>query len=272
MEDLSKLNSQNIWNMDHMFSGCTSIKKLNLSSFNYSYTKSFSFMFNNCINLEVLDISNFKGSTIENQMDFMFNNCQKLRNITLNNLNLFNTTNISYMFNGCTSLISVIISNLIDASISDYSYMFNNCISLSHANLTYFKTSNNVNNTMKYMFKNCYNLTSIDFSNLDISFTLDHDQIFKSIDNIHYLNLSHLKAYYKSNLSYFFANMSSLISIDLSKFKGPIIDHTLEGMFMNCNNLKKIDLGSYDFQHTHNISGIFKGCNEKIIPKKFLNK
>ena len=42
-----------------------------------------------------------------------------------------------------------------------------------------FKTSNKINNKMEYMFRNCQNITSIDFPYLDISFTLDHKLIFK---------------------------------------------------------------------------------------------
>ena len=190
----------------------------------------------------------------------MFNNCQKLTSISFTKINLLNTANISYIFNGCISLTSMMINNKYPSSISDYSYMFNDCISLSYVNLSLFKTSNKINNKMGYMFNNCHNLTSIDFSYLDISLTIDYHNIFKSCNNIQYLNLSHLQANYISNLSYLFKNMSSLISIDLSNFKSPIIDHSLVGMFFNCDNLLSIDLSFYDFSKTTNITNIFRGC------------
>ena len=258
--NLSKLNFINSWNLENMFNGCISLTSLNLSGFNYSYTNIFSYMFNNCIKLKVLDLSNFHGSLFENSMDFMFNNCKNLEYIFLANLYLFNTTNVSYMFNGCISLKSILINNSISSSISDHSYMLNNCLSLQYVNFTHFRTSNKKNNKMKYMFNNCNNLTSIDFSNLDISFSQDYHKIFKGCDNINYLNLSYLKANYITNLTYLFSNMQKLISIDLSYFNPPLFDNTLEGMFFNCTNLKYINLSSYDFTKTFNITHMFRGC------------
>ena len=258
--DLSKLKSSSIINMDHMFNGCSSLYYLNLSSFNYSYSKSFSYMFSDCIELKLLDISNFKGSLVENSMDFMFNNCQSLTSISLANVNFFYTTNISHIFNGCISLTNVILINLNELSIFDYSFMFSNCISLKYIDLSNFKTSTKVDNKKGYMFNDCHNLISIDFSYLDISFTVDYYNIFKSCNNLQYLNLSHLQADYITNLSYLFSNMSYLISIDLSNFNSPLYEHSLAGMFFNCKKLESINLCSYDFSRTYNITDMFRGC------------
>ena len=74
--------------------------------------------------------------------------------------------------------------------------MFNECYSLKYVNFSNFRTSNKANNKMKYMFKNCSNLLSIDFPYLNINYTIDYHYIFKFCDNIQYLNLSYLNAEY----------------------------------------------------------------------------
>ena len=190
----------------------------------------------------------------------MFNNCTKLSSFSFQILYLVNTTNTTHMFSGCISLTSIMINSLNETYISDLSYMFNDCYSLKYVNFTNFKTSNKTNNKMEYMFRNCSSLLSIDFPYLNINKTVDYHYIFKFCDNIQYLNLSYLNADYKSNLSYLFSNKKYLISIDLSNFEAPLVDNTLEGMFFNCHNLKSIDLFSFDFSNTYNITNMFRGC------------
>ena len=50
--------------MDHMFSECKKLKKINLSNFNTSNVKSMSNMFTNCENLISIDLSNFDTSKV----------------------------------------------------------------------------------------------------------------------------------------------------------------------------------------------------------------
>ena len=258
--DLSTVNFEQTINFEYMFNNCSSLQYLNLSSLKTTYSQSYSHMFSNCINLEILDISSFKGSLSENTMDFMFSNCKKIPYFYFPDLYLSYTNNTSYMFNGCASLTSIVIINLKETSVSDYSYMFNDCISLKYANFSNFKTDSKFQNKMEYMFNKCNSLTSIDFNHFNISSTFDQNKIFQGTENIQYLNLSNLGAKYKSDISYLFHDLTNLISIDLSHFERPLIENNLEGLFINCINLKYVDLSTFDFSLTINIKHIFKGC------------
>ena len=47
----------------------------------------------------------------------------------------------------------------------------------------------------------------------------------------------------------------------------------MSSMFNFCNSLKSLpDISKWDTKNVTNMSGMFSGCNKKIIPKKFLNK
>ena len=71
--------------MCHMFSGCSSLKELNLSNFNTTKVLHMSSMFSKCDLLEELDLSNFNINNVTN-MNFMFEGCCTKLKIKINAL------------------------------------------------------------------------------------------------------------------------------------------------------------------------------------------
>ena len=61
-------------------------------------------------------------------------------------------------------------------------------------------------------------------------------------------------------ISHIFNDCESLISLDLSSFKGSLVDNTMECMFINCHNLISLDLSSLEITYTYNLNNIFGGC------------
>ena len=57
-----------------MFSNCSSLNQLNLSSFNTSKVTDMSYMFNKCISLKELNLLSFNAYKVTD-MSYMFNNC-----------------------------------------------------------------------------------------------------------------------------------------------------------------------------------------------------
>ena len=80
--DISILNTENVKNMSYMFSGCSSLEEINLSNFNTANVKDLSYMFSGCSSLKELDISNFDTKNIIN-MSFMLNGCSSLKKLKL---------------------------------------------------------------------------------------------------------------------------------------------------------------------------------------------
>lgn len=66
-------------NMNNMFSGCSSLTSLDLSSFDTGYLLNTIWMFENCRALKTVYVGeHWNASNVENS-DFMFNNCTSIR-------------------------------------------------------------------------------------------------------------------------------------------------------------------------------------------------
>ena len=61
-----------------MFSGCSSLKSINLSSFNTTNVKNMSQIFRECSSLHSIDLSSFNTTNAEN-MNGMFDGCYSLK-------------------------------------------------------------------------------------------------------------------------------------------------------------------------------------------------
>ena len=64
----------NINNMSHMFSGCSSLKELKLDNFNTNNVTDMSYMFYECSSLKELNLNNFNTNNVTN-MGSMFSGC-----------------------------------------------------------------------------------------------------------------------------------------------------------------------------------------------------
>ena len=112
-------------NTDYMFSGCSSLKNLNLLNINTSTVKNMERMFNGCKNLNSLDLHNLNTTYVSN-MEEMFNECNSIKEIKINEnsnykieygkfipFDIYNVINMYHIFYGCNSLQSIDISNFV---------------------------------------------------------------------------------------------------------------------------------------------------------------
>ena len=91
--DLSSFNTSNVTSMDGMFNICSNLTSLDLSSFNTSNVTSMHEMFRGCSNLTSLDLSSFDTSNVTD-MDSMLQNCTKLNKLYLSS-SFFNSASIT---------------------------------------------------------------------------------------------------------------------------------------------------------------------------------
>ena len=126
-------NTQKVKNMSYMFSGCSSLTSLDLTSLDTSNVKDMSNMFGGftgCKKLTNLDISSFKTQNVEN-MYFMFSGCSSLTSLDLTPLDTQNVTNMGYMFSGCSGLTSLDLTPLDTQNVTDMEYMLYHCFGLT---------------------------------------------------------------------------------------------------------------------------------------------
>ena len=107
-----KFKTKGIYYMSNLFKDCSSLKSLDLSSFNTSNTKYMDLAFYNCTSLTSLEISTF-STTRANSISQMFYLCTSLTSLYLP---LFDTREIAdygidSVFYGCTNLTLTIHKN-----------------------------------------------------------------------------------------------------------------------------------------------------------------
>ena len=101
--DLSSFNTSNVTDMGYMFSNCSSLESINLSSLNTTNVTDMSCLFSNCSSLKLVDLSSF-NTTHVTDMRNIFYQCSSLKSIDLSSFNTTNVINMSYMFSECSSL------------------------------------------------------------------------------------------------------------------------------------------------------------------------
>ena len=155
-------DTSKVIDMGWMFSYCSSLTSLDVSSFNTSNVQSMNGMFFGCSGLTSLDVSSFNTSNVFFTAS-MFALCGSLTSLDVSN---FNTSNVAYMdgmFYGCSGLTSLDLSKLDTSKVTSMAMMFFNCINLTFLDLSKWDTSKvtNVGINMDSMFEGCGKLKTI---------------------------------------------------------------------------------------------------------------
>lgn len=170
INNLIYLNTDNITDMCDMFSGCSSLKSLDLSNFNTSKVTRFGLssylqqcgMFSYCSSLTELNLKNFNISNANaSDMRNMFRGCSSLTSVDLSSFYTSNVTCMENMFLGCSSLTSLDLSNFDTSNVQWMSSMFRGCSSLTSIDVSSFDT---YNASVSDMFRECSSLTVLDLS------------------------------------------------------------------------------------------------------------
>jgi len=181
IDNLTNLNTTNVLLMSEMFSGCSSLKTLDLSRLDTSKVIDMSGMFAECRSLTTLNLGNFDTSKLIN-IESMFANCRNLISLNIDNLNTSKVTNMRNIFSGCQSLATLDLSNFNTNNVTDMSGMFSYCNSLMILNLKNFDTSKVTD--MSGMFYDCSSLTKLNIDNFDTSQVISMNNMFEGCRNL----------------------------------------------------------------------------------------
>ncbi len=106
----SNWDTSSIIDMDHMFSGCSSLTSLDISNWDTSSVINMNGMFSGCRSLTSLDMSNWDTSSVTD-MNGMFNSCRSLTSLDMSNWDTSSVTDMSNMFNNTFALQYIIINS-----------------------------------------------------------------------------------------------------------------------------------------------------------------
>ena len=315
--DISNFDSSNVINMSSMFNGCVNLNELilgNLETINVTgtdtqeYNTGFAYMFGNCSSLSKLNLSSFDTNSVVS-MSNMFRNCSNLKQIYVSTS--FKTQNVQvsdHMFSGCTSLVGgngttfdsshvdkeyaridaegtpgyFTIKNAptpwmwwyVDGTTIHYSNsapasggyaVTGDTISyngLTKSDITRAVFDNTINaQTTASMFESFTSLETIEnINNLNTSNVTDMTCMFDSCEGLRDLDLSSFDTSNVTSLGAMFNFCTSLRSVDLSSFNTGNVTNMSE-MFTCCSSLTSIDLSSFDTSSVVYINHMFYQCS-----------
>ncbi len=151
--DIDKyLNTANVEDMSNMFSRCSKLSSINLSSFNTDRVTDMSFMFEGCNSLKTLDVRKFNTTNVTD-MTAMFNSCNSIVSLDVSGFNTENVTQMMALFADCSNLTSIDLSTFNTEKVSCLRDMFKGCSSALFIDLGGFNTARV--NDMSDMFNGC---------------------------------------------------------------------------------------------------------------------
>lgn len=258
IEHLDYLNTSEVDDMRLMFSSCTSLETLDLSSFNTEKVTNMVTMFENSKHLRSLKLpKGFIGSSVTN-LNATFKGCESLTELDLSGSNSENVTNISEMFYGCKALSKLDLTSFKTGQVTTMESMFCDCSTLETLDVSSFNTENVT--TMLGMFNNCSSLRSLDLSSFNTRKVAYMQDMFQGCTNLESIDLSSFDTENMKSMTGMFFSCTKLDTLDLSSFATPKMVSMVDA-FSNCKNLKKIyvtsafttDKVTLDFS-------IFAGC------------
>lgn len=233
IEHLDYLNTSEVDDMRLMFSSCTSLETLDLSSFNTEKVTTMATMFEKSKNLHSIKLpKGFIGSSV---------------------------TNLNATFRGCESLTELDLSGSNTENVKDMNEMFYDCKALSKLDLTSFKTGQVT--TMESMFCGCSTLATLDVSSFNTENVTNMWAMFNSCQSLESLDLSGFNTANVTNMVEMFKKCSSLRSLDLSSFNTRKVT-AMQSMFEGCTNLESIDFSSFDTENMTDMTAMFASCTK----------
>lgn len=237
IEHLDYLNTSEVENMGSMFSNCTSLETLDLSSFNTEKVTNMSEMFVGSTNLRTINLpKGFIGSNVTD-LKGMFRGCASLTELDLSGSNAEKVKDMCKMFYGCVALSNLNLSGFKTGSVTDMRYLFSSCQSLESLDLSGFNTENVT--SMESMFSQCSSLRSLDLSSFNTSKVIDMHLMFYKCTNLECIDLSSFDTENLQQMAHMFCSCTKLAMLDLSSFATPNMT-SMHSAFQYCKNLKTI--------------------------------
>ena len=242
IEGLEYLNTQNVTDMDGMFSGCSGLTSLDVSHFDTQNVTDMGGMFSRCSGLTSLDVSHFDTQKVTD-MSSMFYSCSGLTSWDVSHFDTQNVTDMHEMFWGCSGLTSLDVKNFNTQNVLGMERMFSGCSGLTSLDVSHFNTRKVT--TMHEMFSGCSGLTSLDVSHFNTRNVTTMYEMFKGCGALTSLDVVHFYTHKVTDMSEMFSGCSALTTIHCNKswFGG-----RSEKMFDGCVQLK--GAVAYDYNKT----------------------
>lgn len=263
IEHLDYLNTSEVDDMRLMFSKCTSLETLDLSSFNTEKVKHMYAMFDGSTNLRSIKLpKGFIGSSVTD-LNATFKGCESLTELDLSGSNSENVKEMNEMFYGCRALSKLDLTDFKTGQVTTMENLFCICSTLETLDVSSFNTENVT--TMLGMFNNCSSLRSLDLPGFNTANVTQMSSMFNKCSSLRSLDLSSFNTRKVTYMQSMFEGCTNLESIDLSSFDTENMK-SMTGMFFSCTKLETLDLSSFATPKMVSMVDAFSNCkNLKTI-------
>ena len=264
-----------------MFSQCSSLRSLDLSSFNTSKVIDMHLMFFKCTNLESIDLSSFDTENLQ-RMAHMFSSCTKLEMLDLSSFATPNMTSMLSAFQNCKNLKTIYVTSAFTTDkVTEGRSAFAGCVNLPNYNPNPNKTGVEMAHTGEggYLTAATASWVRWDAPTGTLSF---HRGATKPVgENILALGYgknpewdTHAaeiqKVVFKAGFrdethttcSKWFCGCTNLTSIEGIENLNTSNVKYMNEMFGQCSNLETLDLSHFNTEKVGNMSNMFNGCTK----------
>ncbi len=244
--------TDNVEDMEGMFSTCEILASLDVSHFNTSKVKSFRSMFESCEAVKKLDVSGFDTSNATS-MESMFERCQSLESLDVSHFNTSNVTNMQSMFSWIFGIKNLDLSNFDTSNVQYMSKMFY-LTGFEHINVSSFNTSKVY--SFSGMFSCCDSLKELDVTNFDTSHATYMDEMFERCESLKTLDLSNFNTSNVTRMGSMFRGTKSLTNLDIRSFDFTKLNAASEEGTNYWNNCKYF-LGPINWSGNYGVKNIY---------------
>jgi surface protein len=257
--DVSSFNTEKVYDMSYMFVGCSSLTNLDVSNFNTSKVTGMAGMFEVCTGLTTLDLSNFNTRNVR-FMNAMFWCCSGLKTIYTGKD--WNTGNVTYslqMFYGCENLVGEKGTKYDESHVdAEYARIDKGANRPGYFSSKVYAVIND--DTMSFYCDTCRYSREGTVYSLDIVWWNTPewcwDKIIKNITTVRF-DSTFADVRPKSTSSWF-EEMKNLTTIIGMEYLNTSEAYDISYMFAECSSLKNIDLSHFDTSNVNIIACLFK--------------
>lgn len=226
-------------------------------------------MFRNVWVPSEITFDNFNTSNVTNMKNMFYVNFNRgvHANLTrIHGLEKFNTskvTDMSGMFSGCSKVESLNLSSFSTSKVTDMSKMFEGCETVKILDVSNFDTSHVIE--MYNMFSVRWDVDSeestclnsiVGLENFNTSKVMYMNGMFADCSGVETLNVSNLDTSNVYNMTGMFSRCWSLKSIDVSNFNTARVT-SMNSMFKECSSLTTIDVSNFNTSRVTDMGSMF---------------
>ncbi|MBP5364687.1 MAG: BspA family leucine-rich repeat surface protein, partial [Bacteroidales bacterium] len=286
------LNTSEVEDMTYMFSYCTSLSTLDLSTFDTENVTSFDRMFFSCSSLSALDLSKFNTAKVTN-MYSMFCECANLTKLDLSSFNTANVEDMRYLFYKCSNLKTIYVSDKWETDkVTISKDMFYGCTApLAGGQGTDFNDSNPTDKTYAHLDGGTSNPGYLTLANKEAYAALSYDEttltfyydthrashgttfdlnngyddpgwFYSNSPNIEKVVFDEsFKDARPTSCGKWFLDFTNLTTITDIKYLNTSKVTNMKSMFGRCRTLTELTLSSFNTANVTDMSGMFSGCS-----------